>query len=100
AQARVPRRGRLAREPHAPQGLLPARRARREGDVRDAVRVRRAADALLDELGPGALRGSRAPLRRPLRARLRRRAPERLQVRLQLLRNRAAVELAALAEEP
>ena len=69
-------------------------------DLRDAVRLRRAADALLDELGPRALRGARPPLGRPLRARLRRRAAERLEVRLQLLRQRAAAQPAALAEEP
>ena len=50
AAARVPHDGRLARGAQAAEGLLPARRPRAEGDLRDAVRLRRAADALLDEL--------------------------------------------------
>ena len=99
-RARVPHDDRLARGAHAAEGLLPARRARAHRDLRDAVRLRRAADALVDELGSRALRGARPPLGRPLRARLRRRAPERLQVRLELLRQRAAPEPAALAAQP
>ena len=71
---------------HAAEGLLPARRARAERDLRDAVRLRRAADALLDELRPRALRGAGPSVGRPLRARLRRRALDRLEVRLQLSR--------------
>ena len=92
--------GRLAREPHAPQGLLPARRARAVRDVRDAVRLRGAPDALLDEPRRRAVRGAGPPLGRPLRARLRRGAPDRLEVRLQLPRQRAADQPAARPEEP
>ena len=80
--ARVPLRGRLARAAHAAQGAVPGRRARRQRDLPDAVRPHRAADALLDQPRPGAVRGARPPLRRPLRAWLRRRASDRLQVRL------------------
>ena len=72
----------------------PCTRAPRPTRCRSA---RRAADALVDELGSRALRGARPPLGRPLRARLRRRAAERLQVRLELLRQRAAPEPAARA---
>ena len=86
AAARVPLRGRLARVAHDAEGALPGGRAQPERDVPDAVRLHRAADALLDEPRPGPLRGARAPVRRPLRARLRRCAPHRLQVRLLDLR--------------
>ena len=94
-------RGRLAREPHAAEGLLPARRPRAErrptrcrSATRSGRRTTRRAGTRARYEVPGA------PLRRPLRARLRRRAAERLEVRLQLLRQRAAAEPAALAEEP
>ncbi len=100
AEARVPHGGRLARGADAAEGLLPARRAGEERDLRDRLRLRRAADALLHQLRRGAVRGAGPPLRRPLRARLRRRRPDRLQVRLQLPRQRAAGQPAALAEEP
>ena len=100
ASPRVPHRGRLARGSHPAQGLFSARRPSAERDVRDAVRLRRAADPLLDEPRPRALRGARAPLRRPLRARLRRRPPHRLQVRLQLLRQRAAAQPPPRLQEP
>ena len=70
---------------------LPARRARAARDLRDAVRRRRAPDALLDAPRPRAVRGPRPPLRRPLRARLRRRAAVRLQPTAgRVLRRRAA----------
>ena len=100
APARVPHERRLARAAYAAQGLLPARRPRSECDLRDGVRLRRAADALLDELRPGALRGARPPVGRPVRARLRRRAAHRLEVRLQLLRRRASDQPAPVADEP
>ena len=47
AAARVPLRDRLAGGPAGAEGALPGRRARAAGDVRDAVRRRRAPDALL-----------------------------------------------------
>ena len=100
APARVSRGRRLARGADAAQGVLPTRCPRSARDVRDAVRLRGAADALLNELGPRALRGAWPPLRGPLGARLRRRAADRLEVRLQLPRARAAHQLAALAQEP
>ena len=84
AAARVPHDRRLARGAHAAEGLLPARRARAAGDLRDAVRLRRAADALLHGARRRDVRGAGPPLRRPVGARLRRGAPDRLQVRLQL----------------
>ena len=45
--ARVPLRDRLARGPARAEGALPGRRARAARDLRDAVRRRRAPDALL-----------------------------------------------------
>ena len=99
APAGVPLRGRLARVAHDAQGAVPGRRPRAQRDVPDAVRARRAADALLDQPRPGALRGARPPLRRPVRARLRRGAADRLQVRLLDLRQPDADQPAALAAD-
>ena len=64
------------------EGALPGRRARATGDLRDAVRRRRAPDALLDPPRRRPVRGARPPLRRSLRARLRRRAALRGDLRL------------------
>ena len=55
---------RLARPPHPAQGALPARRPRPAGHVRDRVRRRRARHPPQHELGAGAVRGGRPPLRR------------------------------------
>ena len=76
--AGVPLRGRLARVQHDAQGAVPGRRPCAQRDLPDAVRARRAADALLDQPRPGPLRGARPPLRRPVRARLRRGPADRL----------------------
>ena len=86
----VPLRDRLARGPTRAEGALPGRRARPARDLRDAVRRRRAPDALLDAPRPRAVRGPRPPLRRPLRARLRRRPAVRRDLRLVRPRNRDA----------
>ena len=89
AAARAPHGGRLARGPQAAQGRLPARRARRRGDLRGHLRRGPAADALLHRPRPRPLRGPRPPLGRPRRARLRRRAAHGLHVRLQRPRRHA-----------
>ena len=63
--ARAPLRDRLAGGPARAQGPLPGRRARPARDVRDAVRRRRAPDALLHPPRSGPVRGPRPSLRRP-----------------------------------
>ena len=97
AAARVPLRDRLAGGPAGAEGALPGRRARAAGDVRDAVRRRRAPDALLHPPRGRPVRGARPPLRRPLRARVRGRAAVGGDLRLVDARRRDADDAAALA---
>ena len=97
AAPRVPLRDRLARGPPRAEGPLPGRRPRAPCDLRDAVRRRRAPDALLDAPRPRPVRGPRPSLRRPLRARLRRRAALGCDLRLVRSRRGHAHDPPALA---
>ncbi len=85
------------RGPEGPEGALPSRRARAAGDLRDAVRRRRAPDHYSTRADARAVRGARPSLRRSLGARLRRRAALGGDLRLVDARRRDADDPAPLA---